>query len=147
MLLVKVLAAMHQVQTLLFFFFTSTDSFFFHRLPSPENLAVGLGESIMGWHYSRPECCLQICCLWCLQNHGCDCQASRCVGVGVIFHSRPFFSVSLALILSPSFADSLSLALSRPLSLFSLLHLCLSMQASESIDVRSASAVFGDANK
>lgn len=88
MLLVKVLAAMHQVQTLFFF---HLNWFVSSQIAYPENLSVGLGESIMGWHYSRPECCLWICCLWCLQNPGCDCPASRCVGFGVIFHCRPFF--------------------------------------------------------
>lgn len=114
MLLVKVLAAMHQVQTL--FSFTSTDSFL-HRLPTPENLSVSLGESIMGRHYSRPECCLRICCLWCLQNPGCDCQASRRVGFGVIFHCRLFFfclcgfdSLSLSLSFSQPFFPLLSLS-------------------------------------
>lgn len=95
------------------FSFTSTDSFL-HRLPTHRKLISWLGKSIMGWHYSRPECCLWICCLWCLQNPCCDCQSSRCVGFGVIFHCRSgfFFCVSLAAIFAACLTDSLFLSLS-----------------------------------
>lgn len=140
MLQVKVLASMHQVQTLFFFHLSWSVS---SQIAYPRKLISRPGESITWWHYSRPECCLRICCLWCLQNPSCDCQASRCAGFRVIFHSRPFFLLCGfdSLSLSPLFFPSLSHCF------FSLLHLCLSIRPSESIDVRSARAVFGDSNK
>lgn len=89
MLLCKVLATMHRVLTLVFFH--PTDSFL-HILPTPENLSVGSGKSIMGWHYFRPECCFRLWCLWCLQKPPLWSQKLlMCWFIGVICHCRFFF--------------------------------------------------------
>lgn len=151
MLLVRVLAAMHQVQTLFFF---HLDWFVSSQIAYPRKLISWLGEINHGVTPSRPECCLRICCLWCLQNPRCDCQDSRCVGFGVIFHCRSF-SCLLGSDFSLPLSYRLSLSLSRSVSfLFSFFFLhcytCLSIQTLECTDVRSASVwgfFFGDANK
>lgn len=109
MLLVRVLAAMHQVQTLFFF---HLDWFVSSQIAYPRKLISWLGEINHGVTPSRPECCLWICCLWCLQNPRCDCQDSRCVGFGVIFHCRSF-----SCLLGSDFSLPLSYRLSLALSL------------------------------